>query len=85
MLAVSVAFLWLAVLLSWPRRPVGVDETAWRVYARLQGTRERLVLIALIGTMALFLVAVIGMASHYGGRTIYDPCTTSREIHLHDC
>jgi hypothetical protein len=61
-LATAAVSLWLAAFLCQPRRPRAGCEEMERVYFRLLGQRDRLIVIAIALTLVAFVAGVIGMA-----------------------
>lgn len=62
-LAALVAGLWLAVAISVPRAPHGLNETAWLVYSRHAGAHARLALAAFLLTLALVVGGILSLAT----------------------
>jgi hypothetical protein len=62
MLPISCAAImcWSAVLINRQRRPLPGNEVQERVYSRLLGRQQRLILLALIVTMASFFATLAG-------------------------
>ena len=56
--------LWLAVWLSSPRLPAPHNETAWLVYSRMLGNRDRIQLLAICVSYAAFFAALIAVMSY---------------------
>src|SRR5436305_1228675 len=52
---------WFCALLATPRKPRFGNEVEELVYARLLGHQQRLVLIALVATLAAFVAIVVAM------------------------
>lgn len=78
---VAVVALWLAVVISRPRRPISDNETAWIVYARLDGAHGRLFLLAVVCSLALLLGGVAAAANERNGALarMRNPCAVEHE------
>jgi hypothetical protein len=60
LLSISIT-CWLCALVAVPHRPLPDNEVAERVYSRLLGRRQRLLLLALLPTGAAFVALVANL------------------------
>jgi hypothetical protein len=62
-LAAFAAGLWLAVFCCRPRPPIGTDPDFYLIYRRLMGGPERLLVAAVMATLAAALALTISLPS----------------------